>query len=415
MEVSIRVNEVKNKDNIKGFATVVFGDAFKITNIAILENKETGNLFVSMPRYRSNELDENGGHVYKDVCNPITAEFREELYSGIITAYENIANTENEQKKNEKSEIPSFKVSVVPFEKEGSNIKGLARVYFDDCFVVSNINILQGKEKVFVAMPSYKTKQVDENGKSKELTAMRKQLVEMDNKTLAAGIKEAINKSITKSQIAINDMKEKVSEIKSEMKAKAKNIVDEIKLKGKAALNRVAEFTRLTSKLAYVREGIREGIKETDKTIERINGFGHGMRNAGRQIVNSFRVLAGHEEKESSEDKKMYIIGILRSPWVGQKEVYEGMERVLNGAIDRLENLSKEMTEEKSKDNKSSYDGFENEKSESMEMVGPEWEMEVAEEEKFYGDEFFQPEEEIEFIDLDDVPEKKMVAEGKSR
>lgn len=166
MEVSIRVNEVKNKDNIKGFATVVFGDAFRITNIAILENKETGNLFVSMPRYRSNELDENGGHVYKDVCNPITAEFREELYSGIITAYENIANTENEQKKNEKSEMPSFKVSVVPFEKEGSNIRGLARVYFDDCFVVSNINILQGKEKVFVAMPSYKTKQVDENGKS---------------------------------------------------------------------------------------------------------------------------------------------------------------------------------------------------------------------------------------------------------
>lgn len=250
---------------------------------------------------------------------------------------------------------------------------------------------------------------------SKELTAMRKQLVEMDNKTLAAGIKEAINKSITKSQIAINDMKEKVSEVKSEMKAKAKSIVDEIKLKGKAALNRVAEFTRLTSKLAYVREGIREGIKETDKTIERINGFGHGMRNAGRQIVNSFRVLAGHEEKESSEDKKMYITGILRSPWVGQKKVYEGMERVLNGAIDRLENLSKEMTEEKSKDNKSSYDGFENEKSESMEMVGPEWEMEVAEEEKFYGDEFFQPEEEIEFIDLDDVPEKKMGAEGKSR
>ena len=139
------------------------------------------------------------------------------------------------------------------------------------------------------------------------------------------------------------------------------------------------------------------------------------MRNAGRQIVNSFRVLVGHEEKESSEDKKMYITGILRSPWVGQKKVYEGMERVLNGTIDRLENMSKEMTEEKSKDNESSYDEFENEKSEGMEMVGPEWEMEVAEEEKFYGDEFFQLEEEIEFIDLDDVPEKKMVAEGKSR
>lgn len=38
MEISIIVNEVKNMDNIKGFATVVFGESFKITNIAILEN-----------------------------------------------------------------------------------------------------------------------------------------------------------------------------------------------------------------------------------------------------------------------------------------------------------------------------------------------------------------------------------------
>ena len=33
----IRVNEVKKKDNnVRGFATVVFGDSFKITNIALL-------------------------------------------------------------------------------------------------------------------------------------------------------------------------------------------------------------------------------------------------------------------------------------------------------------------------------------------------------------------------------------------
>ena len=37
MKYSIKVNEVRAKDgsNIKGFATVVFGDSFKITNIAI--------------------------------------------------------------------------------------------------------------------------------------------------------------------------------------------------------------------------------------------------------------------------------------------------------------------------------------------------------------------------------------------
>lgn len=77
MKYSIKVNEVRAKEgsNIKGFATVVFGDSFKITNIAILENKDKGELFVSMPRYRSNERDESNGVIYKDVCNPITASF----------------------------------------------------------------------------------------------------------------------------------------------------------------------------------------------------------------------------------------------------------------------------------------------------------------------------------------------------
>ena len=45
MKYSIKVNEVRAKEgsNIKGFATVVFGDSFKITNIAILENKDKSN------------------------------------------------------------------------------------------------------------------------------------------------------------------------------------------------------------------------------------------------------------------------------------------------------------------------------------------------------------------------------------
>ena len=169
MKYSIKVNEVRAKEgsNIKGFATVVFGDSFKITNIAILENKDKGELFVSMPRYRSNERDESNGVIYKDVCNPITAEFREELYTNILDAYARIKEPENEetQKQDRTQEMPEFSVTVTPYEREGSNIKGLARIYFENSFIVNNINIVQGKEKIFVSMPSYKTKQVDEQGK----------------------------------------------------------------------------------------------------------------------------------------------------------------------------------------------------------------------------------------------------------
>ena len=171
MKYSIRVNEVKNMEgNIRGFAAVVFSDSFKVTNIAILENQEKGQLFVSMPRYRTNERDENG-NVYKDICNPITKEFREELYGNILEAFENLQKQDREQEKGQERDefrtAPDFTVSVTPYEREGSNIKGLARIYFEDSFIVNNVNILQGKESLFVAMPSYKTKQNDENGKPK--------------------------------------------------------------------------------------------------------------------------------------------------------------------------------------------------------------------------------------------------------
>ena len=122
MKYSIKVNEVRAKEgsNNKGFATVVFGDSFKITNIAILENKDKGELFVSMPRYRSNERDESNGVIYKDVCNPITAEFREELYTNILDAYARIKEPEKEetQKQDRTQEMPEFSVTVTPYERE---------------------------------------------------------------------------------------------------------------------------------------------------------------------------------------------------------------------------------------------------------------------------------------------------------
>lgn len=167
MKYTVKVNKVrKNEGNLRGFATVVFGESFKITNIAILENSN-GNLFVSMPRYRSSEVDEHNNFVFKDICNPITKEFRTELYDAIIEGYKN-AGKENNELNTEKIEVeePPFTVKVTPYEREGSNIKGLARIYLDDKFVINNVTLIQGKDNVFVAMPSYRTKQKDKDGRT---------------------------------------------------------------------------------------------------------------------------------------------------------------------------------------------------------------------------------------------------------
>lgn len=168
MKYSLQLNTVnESESSVKAFATLTFGNSFKITNIAVLESSE-GKKFVSMPRFKSNERTERNQPVYKDICNPITKEFRQELYDDILEQYENMEKTGKTEisKKAKNVEKLEFTVKVTPYEREGSNILGLARVYFEDSFVVGNISILQGKENEFVAMPSYRTKQKGKDGKS---------------------------------------------------------------------------------------------------------------------------------------------------------------------------------------------------------------------------------------------------------
>ena len=166
MDYTIKLNAVNNKETkVKAFAAVTLGGCFKIANVAVVEGKE-GRLFVSMPSFKSH--DANGQTIYKDVCNPITRQFREELYGEILGLYEDMEKAGKTEiiKAAEGKEEPEFSVSVTPYEKEGSSIRGLARVYFDNSFVVGNISIFNGKGKEFVAMPSCRVKAVGKEGKT---------------------------------------------------------------------------------------------------------------------------------------------------------------------------------------------------------------------------------------------------------
>lgn len=163
MKYTIKVNEVNKESNIKAMASVVFGDSFKVGNIAVVERKD-GELFVAMPQFRSNSKDKHGNDVYKSVCNPITKEFRQELFDNILSTY---ASEQKERTIDTKDGNDlQFKVSVNPYERQGGNVRGVGRIYFNDNFVINNVSVLQGKENLFVAMPSYKTKQKDEQGKA---------------------------------------------------------------------------------------------------------------------------------------------------------------------------------------------------------------------------------------------------------
>ena len=162
MLISVKTSKLENSENgIKGLATVTFGDSFKVQSISIMEGKN--GLFVSMPSYKSKQVDENGNPVYKDICNPITKDFRDSLYGAILSSFQN----EREATIGEADgrNIPNYGIKVTPINN-GGNTVGIARIYLEDAFVISNVAIKQTKDgKMFASMPSFKTSQVDENGK----------------------------------------------------------------------------------------------------------------------------------------------------------------------------------------------------------------------------------------------------------
>ncbi|MEI3520662.1 MAG: septation protein SpoVG family protein [Anaerosacchariphilus sp.] len=59
MNYTVQVNEVRTtnpESAVRAYASVTFDGAFKVGNIAILENRATGEPFISMPNYKTRGL-----------------------------------------------------------------------------------------------------------------------------------------------------------------------------------------------------------------------------------------------------------------------------------------------------------------------------------------------------------------------
>ena len=101
MEYNIRVYkpELKQEEgkinNLKGFATITFDDAFCVKSIAIKESSK-GNLYLDMPRYRDYETGE-----YVPFYRFTDKEFQKEVLDTVREAYENMTETKMDCKHRE--------------------------------------------------------------------------------------------------------------------------------------------------------------------------------------------------------------------------------------------------------------------------------------------------------------------------
>lgn len=173
-----------------------------------------------------------------------------------------------------------------------------------------------------------------------ELVDMRKEIREMKEEKASKTLKETLSEMVNRAQKRCDEMKLKLFEVKEDMMEKATEIITEFKKKDKEALNKVSELFSVKKKLEKIRDKVREGIAETDITLARIDGFTEGVHVANQQLVNSFRVLAGKEQKDYSKEFFRTDNSMLRKPWAWQKRLYQNLELHLDAVIDKAENLS---------------------------------------------------------------------------
>lgn len=150
MKYDIALKKIEDENSkLKAIATINIGDAFTVKGVKVYEGKD--GLFVSMPNYKRNEPDSHGNE-YKDICYPITADFRKELEQKIVDKYNGINEYE--------PEITDCRIGKI----EKDSLVGLASITLDNQFVIGNIKIVNGKDGLFVSMPNY-----NKDGKYKDI------------------------------------------------------------------------------------------------------------------------------------------------------------------------------------------------------------------------------------------------------
>lgn len=95
MNIKVTVTPMQNQEGcLKANATIILNGVFKVTGIRIGISQK-GNIFVSMPDYKTGRLDDNGKDIYQDIAYPVTRQFRQELYDEIVRAYQFITKNQD--------------------------------------------------------------------------------------------------------------------------------------------------------------------------------------------------------------------------------------------------------------------------------------------------------------------------------
>lgn len=102
---------------------------------------------------------------------------------------------------------------------------------------------------------------------TEEIARLREDIQKMQEDTFTNRLKKSLSEAADRLEKRCDEIKQQIFEVKESIKSKTGEIMADFKMRGKAALNRVSEFIGLKDKLVGIRNKVKEGIADTNRTI----------------------------------------------------------------------------------------------------------------------------------------------------
>lgn len=194
MDYKVNVQRVAESEgsNLKAYANIIFENSFKVAGVKVFEGKN--GLFATMPNYDTHEVDKDGNKIYKNLCNPITREFYENLNENILQCYQDNMADHSVYERDCTYGDKGLKVSasITPYTQEGRDIQGVGSFTLNDAFVVKNVVVHGGAKGNWVSMPSVSNR----NGYQDVCYPVTKDFRATLNKEILSSYEQALEKSM---------------------------------------------------------------------------------------------------------------------------------------------------------------------------------------------------------------------------
>ena len=114
-QVDVKISSIRPEGSVRAIASVNLNNCFAIRNVKVVDS--TKGLFVAMPSYRA------GNGEYKDICFPVTKEFREQLNNAVLDAYKQALTQGQSQNQQKAADTSPFEQA--PEQSPGMQMRGM--------------------------------------------------------------------------------------------------------------------------------------------------------------------------------------------------------------------------------------------------------------------------------------------------